>query len=643
MADFHWLRPWWLAGLVPLVLVMLYLWRQHHSVNPWQQQIAPHLLPYLLVNDAAPTKARWIFALGLAWLLMFAALAGPTWEKRTSPSFKPNQALVILLDLSLSMQATDLEPTRLDRAKFKIKDILLHQKRDKTGAGLFALVAYAGDAHVVTPLTDDHNTIEAMLPALNSLIMPVPGSKPELAAQAGIELIQQAQLKHGQLLLITDDMHSSSLTVLQKLLDASNLSLSLGILGVGSDQGAPVPLPNGSFVKNTSGQPVIARLDHDKMQVFAEQLGARYRALTANDDDIHALLARLPKVNDSASSSEKRFDDWQDNGPWLVLLLLPFAAALFRRGWLWSVLLLPLAGLPTQSYAFEWQDLWLTPEQQAQRAYQQQDYAKASERFEDPAYKGLAAYRQGDYTKASEALAQAKDLSSLYNLGNALAKAQQFEQAIQVYEQVLKQQPDHQDAAFNKTLLEKLAEQNKQQANQQQSNQQQAKQQQSNQEQSNQEQSNQAPSDQQQSDQANQQKNPSPDQQKPSDASSPSHQPANPSAAPTPAAALSATASPATATPASNLTQAQNSGEPSANPDDAPPQNQAADREDVQQEEANQALTQWLEQVPDDPSGLLRRKFLQQSQQSQSNPSSKQAPSKPSHHLPPATDQQGYW
>ncbi len=630
MADFHWLRPLWFAGLLPLILIIIYLWRQHQNGNPWQQQIAPHLLPYLIINDAAPTRRRWLIGIGFVWLLMLTALAGPTWEKRALPSFKPNQALVILLDLSLSMNATDIEPTRLDRAKFKIKDILQHQNKDKEGAGLFALISYAGDAHVVTPLTDDHNTIEAMLPALNSLIMPIPGSQPDLAAKAGIELIKQAQLKQGQLLLITDDMSSANLAALQKMLKASSLSISLSILGVGSAQGAPVPLPNGSFAKTNDGQPVIARLDSDKMRAFAEQLGARYQPLTANDDDINQLLTRLPDIANSASSSTQRFDDWQDNGVWLVLLLLPIAAALFRRGWLLCVILLPLIGLPKTSYAFEWQDLWLTPAQQAQSAYQAKDYAKASERFVDPAYKGLAAYRQGDYAKASEALSQAQDVTSLYNLGNALAKAKQYEQAIQAYDQVLKQQPDHQDAAFNKTLVEKLAKQEQQQKQDQQKNGQNKKDKsKQDQTQKDQQQPSES-SDQKQQEQQDQQPQPNPSQANASPQPSepqPSEQPSQP------AQSSSAPAPTASASPSSAMAKTPSTSKPSTAPSSSPEQSQRSAQES-QQQEAHQALEQWLEQVPDDPSGLLRRKFLLQSQQSKQSQSENSSP---------ATDQQGYW
>jgi Ca-activated chloride channel family protein len=619
MADFHWLRPLWLLGILPLLLLIIYLWRQGQHRNPWQQQIAPHLLPHLLINQSSAKSHFWVIGLGMAGLIMLLALAGPTWQKRPQPSFKPNQALVILLDLSLSMNATDIEPTRLDRAKFKIKDIFQHENAKTEGSGLFALISYAGDAHVVTPLTDDHHTIEAMLPALNSLIMPIPGSRPDLAVQAGIELIKQAQLKQGQLLLITDDMSSANLSALEKILAGSKMSLS--ILGIGSAQGAPVPLPNGSFVKTNAGQPVIARLDNDKMRVFAEQLGARYHTLTADDDDLKVLLTRLPDINTTGTNSDQRFDDWQDNGVWLVLLLLPVVAGLFRRGWLWCVLLLPFAGLPQNSYAFEWQDLWLTPSQQAQRAYQQQDYAKAAERFEDPAYKGLASYRQGDYAKASQALAQTQDVTSLYNLGNALAKAQQYPQALQAYDQVLKQQPDNQDAAFNKAIVEKLAQQSQQPSQDQQ-------------------QQDQKQQDQQQN--GKDKKDGQKDQQSSKDGASSQDQPGEQNTASSPQPATSpepnqqqpapepASTSSPSASPSPEIANTQSTGKPSAAPSVSPePDPQSA--QEMQQHEDNQALEQWLQQVPDDPSGLLRRKFLLQSQESQSqNPA-------------PDTDQQGYW
>ncbi len=178
-SQFHLLRPLWLLALLPALALLLALWRQRQQARQWQQLVAPELLPHLLDANTSRTPARYLLALALVWLLAVIALAGPSWEKRPVAIEKNQQALVIILDLSPSMLSEDIKPSRLTRARLKIIDILQRRQDGYTG-----LVAYAGDAHAVTPLSDDSKTIINLLPDLSPQIMPLSGSNTEAAVNA---------------------------------------------------------------------------------------------------------------------------------------------------------------------------------------------------------------------------------------------------------------------------------------------------------------------------------------------------------------------------------------------------------------------------------------------------------------------------
>ena len=176
----HWMRPEWLWSLVPAALLVLLLWRLRGRLGNWNQVIAPELLPFLVSPEAGSRGPNLLPFILLGWVLAALAAAGPSWEKLPQPVHQKQDALVLVLDLSYSMKSGDLAPSRLDRTRQKLLDLLATRKEGQTG-----LIAYAGDSHIVTPLTDDTPTIANLLPALAPEMMPVPGSNPAAAvAQA---------------------------------------------------------------------------------------------------------------------------------------------------------------------------------------------------------------------------------------------------------------------------------------------------------------------------------------------------------------------------------------------------------------------------------------------------------------------------
>ncbi|MCK9635750.1 MAG: VWA domain-containing protein [Methylobacter tundripaludum] len=577
IADFHFIRPYWLLALIPQLLILALMLRNKLSQGNWSTVCDEALLPYLL-QEKAVNRSRWPLTAGaVAALLTIIALAGPTWERLPSPVFRNDSALVIALDLSRSMDAGDIKPSRLVMARYKIADILKQRKDGQT-----ALLVYAGDAFTVTPLTDDTETIDSQLSALNTDIMPSQGSNAVLALEKTAELFSQAGLQKGQILLVTDGVEADKTLTAVKSLD----KYSLSILGVGTDDGAPIALPEGGFLKDGRGDIVVPKLNSGELKKLAQAGNGVYQTITTNDADIKTLLATLDKpVKQQDKANENLLlDQWADKGPWLLLLVLPLAALTFRKGLLCFALLLILP-LPKNSYAVDWKDLWQTKDQQALQAYKKQDYAKAAEQFENPDWKAAAHYKAGEYDKALENLKNSKSESSAYNQGNTLAKAGQLEQAIKAYDKALAVNPDDADAKHNKEVVEKELEKQKQEQKQQ-NRQKDDKQQSKGDSEQN--------KDGEQSEKSDDQK----PEQKPEQKQSDKQQ--------------------------SEENQQQDKAE-QKKPEDEKPQ-QAEQRKDEAEEQAKQkerveaqsskeqqqANEQWLKRIPDDPAGLLKRKFKYQ-------------------------------
>lgn len=471
-SQFHFLRPFWLLALIPVVVLALLLWYQKHTARQWQQMVAPELLKYLLDGQTTRIKPWQLIALLFSWIIGCVALAGPTWEKLPVSVEKNQQALVIMLDLSPSMMSEDLKPSRLVRARLKIIDLLRERKDGQT-----ALLVYAGDVHVVTPLTDDVETIINIIPALHPSVMPAEGSNTEAAVDRGLKLLKDAGIPQGDLLLITDGVIA---TAQARIIDTMNQNSQyrLSVMGVGGAEPTPIPSTKGGFVRDGNRNIVTTQLDAGELQSFAKQTRGRYRTLTNNGSDIDYLMNLPAPEKQETQKVDREFDSWYDRGHWLVLLLLPIVLYCFRRGVLLSLLLLPLFGLtPTKSYAFGWDDLWKNKNQQAYEQLQQNNSTEAVQNFEDPEWKAGAQYRAGDYAGSAQTYSQFDTADAHYNRGNALAKAKKLPEAIKAYDEALKQQPDMADAKKNRQLVEDLIKQQKEQNQDQQNQDQQSDQQ----------------------------------------------------------------------------------------------------------------------------------------------------------------------
>jgi Ca-activated chloride channel homolog len=592
--QFHWLRPLWLLALIPTVVLSVFLWRQKRTAHQWQHLIAPELLPFLIDRKTISVKKSLWWALMLAWLLSTLALAGPSWVKRPTPVEKNQHALVVLLDLSLSMYSEDIKPSRIVRARLKIADILRDRKDGQT-----ALVVYAGEAHTVTPLSDDSATLINLLPSLQPNIMPLQGSNAEDAVARGIQLLYDAGVNQGDLLLITDGVVPEAFSKIRELLNNKNIHLN--ILGVGTDQPVPIATGGGGFLRDKQGTIITAQLNSAELLELAQHLNGHYRELTNTSSDINFLTQY--NNNEPSKNTVRDFDQWFDQGHWLVFLLLPIVLLSFRRGLMLMFVCLPLLGLtPSNAQAT---DLWLTKDQQGERALTQGDAKKAKELFTNPEWKAAAQYRAGDYAAAAETYAAINSTNAHYNRGNALAKAGKLPEAMKAYDEALTRDSTFVDAQKNRDIVEALL---KKQQEQNQKNDNKENQQKDS---DKKDQNKNDTQDKNQDDKNKQQEEQNKNEQ---DKKQQQHLSAqNASAQNEKQQELTASAQASTSAASTNNAQAAQTSSAANGKQQEQKKQQAA--MDNLTEEQKQALEQWLRRVPDDPGGLLRNKFNYQYQQ----------------------------
>lgn len=479
--NFHFLRPEWLWALLPLVVLVALYRRAQRRQSGWQGVIASHLYQQMVLGK--PQKPSFLVANLLAACGLFAilAMAGPTWERLPQPVYQVKAGQVVVMDMSLSMRATDVSPDRLTRARYKAIDLVKALSEGETG-----LVVYAGDAFIISPLTADYRNLEALIPSLSPEIMPEAGSDPYAGLTLADELLANAGYQQGNIVWITDGVGADQMAELQELL--ADAKYTVHVLGVGTAQGAPIAQQNGELVKDDRGQIVVPKLIAHRLEQLAGLSGGTYTSIQANDQDIRALTRAIDNNALPAAQAEdgptRQGDQWQEMGPYLVLMLLPLMAWLFRRGLvlaLVAVACLPVTPSPAlaQSPATAdtpaaadvqlswWQRAFNNANQQGDLLYEQGAYSQAADTYTDPTLSAAALYQAGDYAAAQAIYSQQDTAEAHYNRANALAQQGQFADAIAAYDEALARQADYPDARHNKQLVEKLLEQQQQQQEQQ--------------------------------------------------------------------------------------------------------------------------------------------------------------------------------
>lgn len=613
--QFHFVRPLWLLAILLILPLIVLLWRQQKNSGQWQNLISAELLPFLLEGKTIKRSRGNLIVLMLAWIIAAIALAGPSWKKLPVAVEKNTHALIIILDLSPSMLTEDIKPSRIIRARLKIAD-LLRERQD----GQTALLVYGANAHVVTPLTQDSKTISNLLPMLSPNLMPAQGSNTEAAVARAVQLLKDAGLNQGDLLLITDGVTSDAQQTINENLQHET-GIRLSILGVGGKNPAPIPSRNGGFLRNKSNDIVTSFLDETSLREFSSHNRGRYKTLSSdvNDMKIFTSLAEIKMDRNSTDNAEEKisnrtFDQWADEGHWLALLLLPVILYAFRRGTLAVIFLIPLLfSSPEKAYAMNWTDLWKNQDQQAYEKLQADKADEAAKEFTQPEWKASAEYRAGNFAEAAKQFANQNTASSHYNQGNALAKAGQLQEAIKAYDKALSLDANLEGAQKNRKIVEEALkkqqeqqqqEQNNQDKNQEDKNSQdQNKKDQQNQDQQSQDQQNQDGQQQDQQQNSSGGQNSSSENQSMREAANSSEE--NPSAMDSQASSSAASQM----NQASQTSSAQSEEQKSDEQKEAEAKALAELEKDGLTEEERKNLEQWLRRVQDDPSGLLRRKF----------------------------------
>lgn len=327
--DFHFLHPAWLLALPPLLALAFWSSRRRAAHDgTWARVVDEHLLPALRLSGGGRGRSPWILVC-LAWTLAALALAAPTWEREPSPGYRTPAAWVVLLDLSPSMGAADLQPDRATRARFAISDLLSAAQDARV-----ALVAFAGESYTVTPLTTDVATIRTLLQALSPTLMPEAGHQLTPALSEAWQLLKGGNAGNGQIIVVSDGFEDEQ-SALAAAASLAQQGIRVHVVGVGTESGAPERDASGEFVRNESGDIVVARMRSRELEQLAAAGRGRFVTLSGVPELIAALHAAPSRAMDDAQSrSDARVEAWRNDGVWLLPPLLALAALVARKGWI---------------------------------------------------------------------------------------------------------------------------------------------------------------------------------------------------------------------------------------------------------------------------------------------------------------------
>lgn len=497
--NFQFIRPQWLWLCLPIIMGYILKLKYGKDQNVWQKIIPQHLYQQMIVSKGIKKSNAFTHFAMMGLLMATLSVAGPSWEKLPNVVYQTQTGKVILMDMSMSLRATDLSPNRLTRARFKAIDLVNEVKEGETG-----LVAYSGDAFVVSPLTDDINNLKTLIPVLSPEIMPTQGSSALTGLREAASLLENAGYNQGQIYWITDGLSFDEIKDIRNFILNSNYDLSA--LLIGTEAGAPITLENGQLLKDFNGKIVVPSINTRYMEQAMSGTSAKYQQFATDNSDIQAIKRAIDfEQKQQAEAIENTSGDaLKDMGPYLVLLLLPIAAYAFRKGLLnvaaififASILFTPnqtaYAQLVSPDNSTTTPDITLAnpntnaesvvdkifknADQRGKIAFDNSDFSKANELFEDNEWRAANAYKMGDYESAatlySELLSneQTNTKHNMYNQGNALAKLGKLEEALNAYNQTLERDTEHKQALQNKKIVEELLKQQQEQESQQDQN-----------------------------------------------------------------------------------------------------------------------------------------------------------------------------
>ncbi|WP_345791860.1 VWA domain-containing protein [Thauera sp. JM12B12] len=464
----HWLRPWALGGLV-LALLLIVLGRRRDEMRALREVIDPKLLPHLLVHGG---RRRWVQpadTLAVAVACFSVALAGPAWEREPPTLAREQAALMVVVDLSSAMNATDLPPSRLAWARSKLHALMARRGDAPTG-----LIVYAGSAHLVLPPTDDRQLLASYIDVLSTALMPADGARPAAALALAHAWLERTGLP-GTVLFLTTAWPQAEQPGAERGTATSRHRLI--VWAIGTERGGPIPNAEGGPATETSGTQRRARLEVAELRSLRARTGANLVSVTADEGDLERIQALITRQQaEAVAAADTR---WRDRGadwvwPGLLALLMSF-----RRGWVvpWrafcgpvlaGTVVLSLLSMPSPVHAGDddagWTnrlsqgfvDLWLTRDQQGHLWLERGDPARAADLFDDPLWRGIAAARAGGWQAAAEAFAQADSGAAWFNQAQALARLGRYGEALAAYDQALIRVPGWPEALADQARVRSL-------------------------------------------------------------------------------------------------------------------------------------------------------------------------------------------
>ncbi|AUI08828.1 MULTISPECIES: VWA domain-containing protein [Stenotrophomonas] len=426
----HFLRPEWLWALLALPLIIaLALYRQRRS-DVWRQAVDAHLLPHLLAAGAR-RRARLPWVLLLGWTLASLAMAGPSWRQQAQPMFQASAPLLVVLDLSSRITATDLPPSRLLQARAKVGELLRARQGGQVG-----LVVYADDAYTVAPLTDDGSNVALYLDALSPDVMPRDGQRADRGIDWATRLMRQIGALQGQILLVSDQADSEAALAAAQ---ARGLGLQVSVLGLGT--------PAGAAYRDGSGQIRQAALDEGSLRAVATAGGGRYARISADDSDLRA-LGVLDAREGTAAQRPGEGKQWRDEGFWLLPPVMLLALLAFRRRAVLAAVL-AVGLLPWMNDAQA-----QAPATPASQPVQGTLWKRSDQVQHQRLTEGVQAYRKGDFATARKQFEGIDNDAGWYNLANTLAREGNYDDAIAAYDRALALHPGMADAVANRAVVD---------------------------------------------------------------------------------------------------------------------------------------------------------------------------------------------